>query len=524
MKKFICILAVIAIMLSSVTAVFAADAVNVGLGETKELLAKDYAINAGAMAGYSGTYFSNQDAIYGGNIWFKIIASEASEAKLTVEWLPNDVNNKSDFIAFFNPCKAPSAGTVTTELQAGVDYPARADAVIDIKKADFDTSARANFDINNPVYLKHTVVVNLKEGDNTFWIPSYCLRAREAVTGADGNVSYKNADNAYEPYDGANGQISVHALTVEVPETGVAVPDTVTVYVKELAKSNLSTASNKKTINGLNKSYVNVKEPDNEYGYTNYANGGDGDSVKFPFNVAKTGKYKLKVYYATPFSDSIASLHLDGSTEVITSGKWINTGHSVFINNGGTEAQLETEPQSYIKAPFFAIKTFDLGTLNMGLHSVKFVQEVINGNRNNNRLLINRIEVIPEAMAKTVEINTYSYNYVGWKGDVSATMWSHLFDVKTARNYIDFNLSAQFINNSGEVKSYQPILGFYANGELVNVKMENLVTLPAAENETVTINCKVITNELADNVDTIKLFVWENDMITPAHEVTALVD
>ena len=54
--------------------------------------------------------------------------------------------------------------------------------------------------------------------------------------------------------------------------------------------------------------------------------------------------------------------------------------------------------------------------------------------------------------------------------------------------------------------------------------MENLVTLPAAENETVTINCKVITNELADNVDTIKLFVWENDMITPAHEVTALVD
>ncbi len=74
------------------------------------------------------------------------------------------------------------------------------------------------------------------------------------------------------------------------------------------------------------------------------------------------------------------------------------------------------------------------------------------------------------------------------------------------------------------MKSYQPILGFYANGELVNVKMENLVTLPAAENETVTINCKVITNELADNVDTIKLFVWENDMITPAHEVTALVD
>lgn len=74
------------------------------------------------------------------------------------------------------------------------------------------------------------------------------------------------------------------------------------------------------------------------------------------------------------------------------------------------------------------------------------------------------------------------------------------------------------------MKSYQPILGFYANGELVNVKMENLVTLPAAENETVTINSKVITNELADNVDSIKLFVWENDMITPAHEVTALVD
>ena len=74
------------------------------------------------------------------------------------------------------------------------------------------------------------------------------------------------------------------------------------------------------------------------------------------------------------------------------------------------------------------------------------------------------------------------------------------------------------------MKSYQLILGFYADGELVNVKMENLVTLPAAENETVTINCKVITNEFADNVDTIKLFVWENDMITPAHEVTALVD
>lgn len=74
------------------------------------------------------------------------------------------------------------------------------------------------------------------------------------------------------------------------------------------------------------------------------------------------------------------------------------------------------------------------------------------------------------------------------------------------------------------MKSYQPILGFYADGELVNVKMENLVTLPAAENETVTINSKVITNELADNVDSIKLFVWENDMITPAHEVTALVD
>mgnify|MGYP006983585103 CR=1 FL=1 len=74
------------------------------------------------------------------------------------------------------------------------------------------------------------------------------------------------------------------------------------------------------------------------------------------------------------------------------------------------------------------------------------------------------------------------------------------------------------------LKQHVITLGFYADGELVNVKMENLVTLPAAENETVTINCKVITNELADNVDSIKLFVWENDMITPAHEVTALVD
>ena len=74
------------------------------------------------------------------------------------------------------------------------------------------------------------------------------------------------------------------------------------------------------------------------------------------------------------------------------------------------------------------------------------------------------------------------------------------------------------------MKSYQPILGFYANGELVNVKMENLVTLPAAENETVTKIYTVPIETLDASVDTIKLFVWENDMITPAHEVTALVD
>lgn len=509
MKKFICILAVIAVMLSSVTAVFAADVVNVGFGETKELLASKCAKGAGPDFSYAGSCNESEGGVYAGNIFFEFNAPQACEAKLTVEWLPNSASDASDFLAFLNPKAAPLAGTLTAESKEGTDYPARADAVIDIKAADIDKSAKSRFNLNtNPEYLKTEIIVNLKEDANTLWVPCY----RVAASGVT------------EPYDRANRQIRVHSLTVEIPETGEVVPDTVTVYVKDLAKSNLSTASIKKTINGLNKSYVNVKEPDNEYGYTNYANGGDGDSVKFPFNVAKTGKYKLKVYYATPAVDSPASLHLDDATEVITSGNWINTGHSVFINNGGTEAQLETELQSYIKAPFFAIKTFDLGTLNMGLHSVKFVQEVINGNRNNNRLLINRIEVIPEAMAKTVEINTYSYNYVGWKSDVQANMWGHLYDVKTARNYNDFFLSAQFINNSGEVKSYQPILGFYADGELVNVKMENVVTLPAAENETVTINCKVITNELDASVDSIKLFVWENDMITPAHEVTALVD
>lgn len=529
MKKFICILAVIAIMLSSVTAVFAdAAPASVGLGEVKELLATDYrhvyarpsiGIYTGANGGVTGT-------TYGGGMYFRFTAPQACEAKLTVKWLPNTSSSWSDFLAFLNPCGAPEAFTCTSAMVEGTDYPAKSEAVIDYKFVQSDLTARAAAEgSSNPTYCEKEVVVNLIAGENLFWIPARTLKSMDN----DGNA----AENAVEPYNQANAQLLVHSLTVEIPETGEFIPDTVTVYVKDLAKSNLSTSGMSKTINGLNKSYVNVKEPDNEYGYTNYANGGE-DWVKFPFNVAKNGKYKLKVYYAIPATVP-ASLHLDDATDVIANGDWLATGYSTFIDNGGASAQADTELQAHTKAPYFAIKTFDLGNLETGAHSVKFAQEKVNSIWNNTRLLINRIEIIPETAAKKVEINSYAVCYANYAylSYVDVHQYSHLYDVKTARAinadkggaYGKILIGAQFINNSGVDKTYQPILAYYNGDTLVKAEAKTPVTLSASQtNETVKAEYQIGIDTLDASVDSIKLFVWENDMITPAHEVTALVD
>ena len=555
MKKFICILAVIAIMLSSVTAVFAdAAPASVGLGEVKELLAIDYrhtyarpskGIYTGANGGVTGT-------TYGGGMYFRFTAPQACEAKLTVKWLPNTSSSWSDFLAFLNPCGAPEAFTCTSAMVEGTDYPAKSEAVINYNFVQSDLAARAAAEgSSNPVYCEKEVVVNLKAGENLFWIPARTLKLMDN----DGNV----AENAVEPYNQANAQLLVHSLTVEIPEYGEYVPDTVTVYAKDLSWAQLPGGDwNAQIVSGygnkgLNKSYVNIKEPDNANGFTNLATGNNGDCTTFPFTISKAGAYKLKVYYADSEDNSKAAVYLDANTsqamqsnwilsaEVreaniknfktvngteitpIENGTWYNTGRTVFIDNNGSQA--DNNQLSYLKAPYFAIKTFDLGTLTAGSHTASFLQE--NDGNYNNRLLINRIEVIPAAASKKVEINTFAYDDAGYKylNYTNIFMKEHLYDVKTARAAEkDIKLGAQFINNTNSEKTYIPIIAYYSGNTLVNAAAQSAVTLTATANETVTKIYTVPIETLDASVDSIKLFVWENDMITPAHEVTALVD
>ena len=74
-------------------------------------------------------------------------------------------------------------------------------------------------------------------------------------------------------------------------------------------------------------------------------------------------------------------------------------------------------------------------------------------------------------------------------------------------------------------KTYQPILAYYNGDTLVKAEAKTPVTLSADKaNETINAEYKIEIANLDASVDSIKLFVWENDMITPAHEVTALVD
>ena len=555
MKKFICILAVIAIMLSSVTAVFAdAAPASVGLGEVKELLAIDYrhtyarpskGIYTGANGGVTGT-------TYGGGMYFRFTAPQACEAKLTVKWLPNTSSSWSDFLAFLNPCGAPEAFTCTSAMVEGTDYPAKSEAVINYNFVQSDLAARAAAEgSSNPVYCEKEVVVNLKAGENLFWIPARTLKLMDN----DGTV----AENAVEPYNQANAQLLVHSLTVEIPEYGEYVPDTVTVYAKDLSWAQLPGGDwNAQIVSGygnkgLNKSYVNIKEPDNANGFTNLATGNNGDCTTFPFTISKAGAYKLKVYYADSEDNSKAAVYLDANTsqamqsnwilsaEVreaniknfktvngteitpIENGTWYNTGRTVFIDNNGSQA--DNNQLSYLKAPYFAIKTFDLGTLTPGSHTASFLQE--NDGNYNNRLLINRIEVIPAAASKKVEINTFAYDDAGYKylNYTNIFMKEHLYDVKTARAAEkDIKLGAQFINNTNSEKTYIPIIAYYSGNTLVNAAAQSAVTLTATANETVTKIYTVPIETLDASVDSIKLFVWENDMITPAHEVTALVD
>ena len=104
-------------------------------------------------------------------------------------------------------------------------------------------------------------------------------------------------------------------------------------------------------------------------------------------------------------------------------------------------------------------------------------------------------------------------------------MKEHLYDVKTARvAEKDIKLGAQFINNTNSEKTYIPIIAYYSGNTLVNAAAQGAVTLTATANETVTKIYTVPIETLDASVNSIKLFVWENDMITPAHEVTALVD
>ena len=564
MKKFICILAVIAIMLSSVTAVFAdAAPASVGLGEVKELLATDYrhvyarpsiGIYTGANGGVTGT-------TYGGGMYFRFTAPQACEAKLTVKWLPNTSSSWSDFLAFLNPCGAPEAFTCTSAMVEGTDYPARSEAVIDYNFVQSDLTARAAAEgSSNPTYCEKEVVVNLKAGENLFWIPARTLKSM----GNDGTV----AENAVEPYNQANAQLLVHSLTVEIPEYGEYVPDTVTVYAKDLSWAQLPGGDwNAQIVSGygnkgLNKSYVNIKEPDNANGFTNIATGNNGDCTTFPFTISKASAYKLKVYYACPENNSKAAVYLDANTSQsmasnwfiasvlgnkdqvktniknfktvndteitpIENGTWYNTGRTVYIDNNGSQA--DNNQLSYLKAPYFAIKTFDLGTLTAGSHTASFLQELAGestGNYNN-RILINRIEIIPAAASKKVEINTFAYDDAGYKylNYTDIHMKEYLYDVKTARTAEkDIKLGAQFINNTNAEKTYIPIIAYYSGNTLVNAAAQSAVTLTATANETVTKIYTVPIAELDASVDSIKLFVWENDMITPAHEVTALVD
>ena len=68
-------------------------------------------------------------------------------------------------------------------------------------------------------------------------------------------------------------------------------------------------------------------------------------------------------------------------------------------------------------------------------------------------------------------------------------------------------------------------MAYYNGDTLVKAEAKTPVTLSASQtNETVKAEYQIGIDTLDASVDSIKLFVWENDMITPAHEVTALVD
>ena len=567
MKKIICILAAIAIVLSAVPIVFADDAdTALKQGDSVELLATDtkyrkYSEGASAITDasgntstvktYTGQLKTDTDTAYGGNIFFKFNSEKACDATLTIKFLPNTATTKGRFLAFLNPSKSPEA----FNCNSAADCPSIGDALVNRLFTDDEHKLRGNFDINNPVYADEKFEVTLKAGDNLVWIPSYRLQAYDAE-----NKKWV----CDPPYSSANNQTLIHSLKVEIPSDD-AVPDNVTVYAKDLAWTQLPGNS----FNGLkdkkwNKSYINIAEPDNAYGYTNYSAGKNGDCTIFPFNVSKTGDYKLKVYYAAQFSSgSTAAVYVDanpaytdtdggngnmsgnwiqntstvesniaafktvnGSTiSPITNGTWYNTGNSVLIKNN--DNQSETAPLTYVKAPYFVIKTFDLGTLTRGAHTASFLQEDISGVAYNKRLLINRIEIIPAKTAKTVEINTFAYNDCDNKtvGVETIRPKNHLYDVQTARTANkDIQLGAQFINNTGAAQNFVPIIAYYHGNQLVDAKIQEKVALAAAENVTETKLYTVDIASLDSSVDAIKLFILKDDIITPAYTVTSLAD
>ena len=582
MKKIISLLISLVLIISIAPMSFAEEtAVILGEGDSIELFAKDYKTsevytinNSKQFLGCDQPGYEGQVSVIHGNVFFKFNSEKEQVAKLKVKWAPNQQNDKRYMLAFLNPCATLNAGQYNDQMVVGVDYPDRDEAVINHQIAweeykDAKTTGEWN---------EEKITVTLKEGENLLWFPTLYLSEfshdesdESLITGTKYTHPYLNSNESM-----ANNQLLLYSLTIEIPEAEGS-----TVYTKDLAWTQVNAGIVGSVENKYNKSYMG----DDPNGYTNMTFGETGECVIFPFNVTQNSEYIMKVYYAQPRQGngypSPASVYLDANSEYtdsandkhmselwnrqiqdevvkaqtiaefktvngktispIVNGTWSYTGSNEFINNGG---QSETSGSSYYKAPYFRMKTFDLGTLEAGAHTVSFLTEKLNESDTataNKFVLFNRIEIIPahDRASLDTDINTNVYMFSGDCYYNAVYSWLHrtLTTVSEAREiyanrgdktylgqYIVFD--AEFINNSNTNTTYTPILAYYdAQGTLKNATVEANVSVEAVHNSTVNKKYQIDVSTLDADVTKIKLFIFDSmNTLVPAYSATILDD
>lgn len=577
MKKFISLLISLMIIASIAPVTFAeVNTTVLGEGDSVEYFAEDYEVNQVIGGQYLG---ATQDitvdgvkdehkAIINGNVFFKFNSEKKQVAKLKIKWSPNQQNDKRYMLAFLNPDKTIKGGEYVDTMVEGVDYPAQSEAVINHQILWGEYTAA----LKTGKWNEEEITVTLQEGENLLWFPTWQLSKVDESNKAMYTQPYLNSNSS-----SANVQLLLYSLTVEIPNA-----ESSTVYVKDLAWTQVNAGMSGSIDNKYNKSYMG----DDPLGYTNMSMGKNGECIIFPFNITQNSDYIMKVYYAqtrqntnpggeypvpaavyldanSEYTDSVYNKHMSklwntaDATETIQefktvngktispiiNGTWSYTGSTEFINNGSQDKNIYT---SYIKAPYFRVKTFDLGNLEPGQHTASFLTEAldVDGDGNtenvNKFLLVNRIEIIPvndrAKLPLDVNTNVYSYtnnyylNYVG--------IWSNtsLKTVKEARdfyanrtlNYVSDKIifDAEFINNSDTAKSVTPILANYdIDGKLIDVSIVDDVEIPANHNQTVNKKYYIGMENLDKNIAQIKLFVFDSiDTIAPVHTATILDD